>query len=121
MIVLNKKRLRRNLLALLFIVVAAIVVLISQWYFEVNKYHDIEDLNSFRWQRNMNEEEFAQLEQGMTYLEVVEIAKGEGKQTAKDVYAWEDETLLTQSYELQFHDGKLEEMKVIEKHMQSTP
>ncbi len=117
---MNKTRLRRNLLALLFIVVAGILVLLSQWYYEVNKFHDLEDMNSFRWQRYMNEDEFAKLEKGMSYLDVVEIAKGEGEQIKEGVYIWDDEILVTQSYEIQFEDGKLQKKRVIEKRGYST-
>jgi len=119
-ILMNKTRLRRNLLALLFIVIAGIIVLLSQWYFEVNKYHDIEEMNSFRWQKNMNEEEFAKLENGMSYLEVVKVVKGEGKKVKDGVYIWDDEILMTQSYEIHFQDGKLGEKKIIEKRGYST-
>lgn len=119
-ILMNKTRLRRNLLALSFIVIAGIIALLSQWYYEVNKYHDIEDMNSFRWQQYMNEEEFEKLEKGMSYLEVVKVVKGEGKQVKENVYVWDDEILMTQSYELHFKDGKLEDKKVIEKRGYST-
>ena len=115
-----KKRLRRNVFVLLFILLASIIVLLTQWYSEVNKYHDIEDMNAFHWQKHMNKEEFAQLEEGMSYFEVVEVAKGTGEQIAEDVYIWDDELLITQSYEVQFQDGKLEAKKVIEKRGYST-
>ena len=119
-ILVNKTRLRRNSLALLFIIIGGIIVLLSQWYYEVNKYHDIEDINSFRWQQNMNEEEFAKLEEGMSYIEVVKVAKGEGKRVKEGIYMWDDELLMTQSYEVHFLDGKLKEKKVIEKRGYST-
>ncbi|MFC7687598.1 hypothetical protein [Ureibacillus sp. GCM10028918] len=117
---MNKTRFRRNLLALLLIAIAATMVLLSQWYYKVNKYYDIEDLNSFRWQMNMNIEEFEKLEKGMSYLEVVEVAKGKGEPIDDGVYVWDDEILMTQSYEIHFQDGKLEKKKVVEKRGYST-
>ncbi|MEK9199830.1 hypothetical protein ACH0B5_17310 [Ureibacillus sp. 179-F W5.1 NHS] len=112
---MNKKRYRRNLLALLFILITAIAVLFAKWYFEVNQYHDIEDENSYSWQRYMNEDEFTQLEDGMSYSDVVRVAKGRGEKISEDVYIWDDELLLTQSYEIHFQDGKLEQKKIIQK------
>lgn len=114
-ILLNKKRYRRNLLALLFILITATAVFIAKWYFEVNQYHDIEDENSYSWQRYMNEDEFTQLEDGMSYSDVVKVAKGRGEKISEDVYIWDDELLLTQSYEIHFQDGKLEQKKIIQK------
>ncbi len=119
-ILMNKKRLRRNSLALIFILIVGIIVLFSQWYNAVNKYHDIEDMNSFHWQQNMNQEEFEKLEMGMSYLEVVEIVKGEGKLVNEGVYLWDDELLMTQSYEIYFENGKVEKKKIIEKSGYST-
>ncbi|KGR77167.1 hypothetical protein CD33_03380 [Ureibacillus sinduriensis BLB-1 = JCM 15800] len=103
------------MIALLLITIVATIVLISKWYYEVNKYHDITDMNSFRWQMNMNKEEFSKLENGMSYLEVVEVAKGEGELVEEGVYVWKDELLMTQIYEVHFQDGKLEEKRIVEK------
>ncbi|MDN4494998.1 hypothetical protein [Ureibacillus aquaedulcis] len=117
---MNKTRFRRNLIALIVIIIAAIIVLLSKWYYEVNKYHDIADMNSFRWQMNMNIEEFTELEKGMSYLEVVEVAKGEGEPVNDGVYIWKDELLLTQVYEIHFQDGNLKEKRIVEKRGNST-
>lgn len=117
---MNKNRYRRNLLALLFILITAIVVLVSKWYFEVNQYHDIEEENSYSWQRYMNEDEFTKLEDGMSYSDVVQVAKGRGEKLSKDVYIWEDELLLTQAYEIRFQDGKLDQKEIIQKRGYST-
>lgn len=117
---MNKTRLRRNLITLILIIIVATIVLISKWYYEVNKYHDITDMNSFRWQMNMNKEEFSKLEKGMSYLEVVEVAKGEGELVEEGIYVWNDELLMTQIYEIHFQDGKLEEKRIVEKRGYST-
>lgn len=117
---MNKTRLRRNLITLILIIIVATIVLISKWYYEVNKYHDITDMNSFRWQMNMNKDEFSKLEKGMSYLEVVEVAKGEGELVEEGIYVWNDELLMTQIYEIHFQDGKLEEKKIVEKRGYST-
>lgn len=77
-------------------------------------------MNSFHWQQNMNQEEFEKLEMGMSYLEVVEIVKGEGKLVNEGVYLWDDELLMTQSYEIYFENGKVEKKKIIEKSGYST-
>ncbi|QCR33968.1 hypothetical protein [Lysinibacillus sp. SGAir0095] len=117
---MNKTRLRRNILALLFIVIAGIIVLLSQWYHTVNKYHEVEGMNSFRWQQYMNEEEYEKVKNGMSYFEVVKVAKGEGKQVEDGIYVWDDETLMTQSYEIHFQNGNVIEKKVVEKSGYST-
>lgn len=117
---MNKQRYRRNLIALLFIFIVSIIVLIAHWYYQVNKFYDIEDRNAFYWQKHMNEEEFASLEEGMSYMDVVNIANGEGDQLSEEVFVWDDEILVTQAYEIHFKDGELEHKKVIEKRGYST-
>lgn len=104
----------------MMIVLSSSVVLLMQWYNEVNQYHDIERQNAYHWQKYMNEEEFAQVEPGMSYLDIVKLAKGEGERVTDQVYRWKDELLLTQSYELHFRDGKLEAKKVIKNRGYST-
>ncbi|MGE7844051.1 hypothetical protein ACQKNX_25130 [Lysinibacillus sp. NPDC093712] len=75
---------------------------------------DIEESNSYHWQKNMNENEFKQLQQGMSYMEVVEIAGGSPSETIKsDYYRWNDEILLTQAYIVQFKDNQLVNKEVI--------
>ncbi|HWK23961.1 MAG TPA: hypothetical protein VNS08_13090 [Ureibacillus sp.] len=110
-----RRRLRRNVIALFFIIIAGSIALLTDWYNTVNKYYEIEDMNTFQWQKNMNEEEYAKLEKGMSYLEVVEVVKGTGKQVEEGIYIWEDEILLTQGYEIHFNDGKLENKKIFKK------
>ena len=68
----------------------------------------------------MNEEEFNELKEGMSYIEVVRVARGEGKKVASDTYEWPDEQLITQAYELKFKNDRLLEKKIIEKHGHST-
>ncbi len=68
----------------------------------------------------MNEEEFNKLEEGMSYIEVVKVAGGEGKEVASNTYEWVDEQLMTQAYEIKFENDKLLEKKIIEKRGHST-
>ena len=82
---------------------------------EVNAVYHIEDTNSFVWQKYMNEDEFNKLENGMTYMDVVEIAKGRGEQIKDNVFIWNDELLITKAYEVHFVDDRLVEKKVIKK------
>ena len=80
----------------------------------------IEDQNAYEWQKYMNEDEFNQLEVGMAYMEVVEIAGGAGIEMDTSIYEWGDEILLTQAYLISFQDGKLTEKKIIEKRGNSS-
>lgn len=82
---------------------------------EVNAVYNLEDSNSFEWQKYMNEEEFNKLEKGMSYMEVVEIAKGRGKQIEENVFLWNDELLLTKGYEVYFEEDRLVEKKIVKK------
>ena len=62
----------------------------------------------------MNEHEFEQLQQGMSYMEVVEIAGGNASEMIRsDYYRWNDEILLTQAYIVQFKDNQLVSKEVI--------
>lgn len=75
---------------------------------------DIEESNSYHWQKNMNENEFAQLKQGMTYMDVVKIAGGDASEMIENnYYRWNDEILMTQAYIVQFKDDKLVNKEVI--------
>ena len=80
-----------------------------------NKVAKIEESNAFIWQKYMNEEEFEQLEEGMSYMEVVEIARGGGEQLDDSTFIWLDELLMTQAYEVYFEDEQLVEKRRIEK------
>lgn len=80
-----------------------------------NKVIKIEESNAFIWQKYMNEEEFEQLEQGMSYMEVVEIAHGGGEQLDDNTFIWLDERLMTQGYEVSFEDEQLVKKRRIEK------
>ena len=115
-----KSRYRRNLFVLIFIVIAGLTVLIYQLYMDVNRYYNIEELNSYEWQRYMNEEEFEELKTGMTYLEVVEVAKGRGEWADDSVYEWKDELLMTQAYVIRFQSGKLISKEIVNKRGYST-
>lgn len=61
----------------------------------------------------MNQTEFEQLKEGMTYLEVIEIAGGPGEKVRDNHYRWDDEILLTQAYIVQFKDEKLLSKEII--------
>ena len=80
-----------------------------------NKIAKIEDSNAFIWQKYMNEEEFEKLEEGMSYMEVVEIVRGRGEQLDENTFIWLDELLMTQAYEVYFEDEQLVEKRRIEK------
>lgn len=85
-----------------------------------NEIVDIEMSNEFSWQKFMNEEEFNELKEGMSYIEVVRVAGGEGKKVASNTYEWVDELLMTQAYELKFENDELVEKKIVEKRGHST-
>ena len=80
-----------------------------------NKIAKIEDSNAFIWQKYMNEEEFEKLEEGMSYMEVVEIVRGRGEQLDENTFIWLDELLMTQAYEVNFENEQLVEKRRIEK------
>lgn len=81
----------------------------------MNAFYHIEDSNAFSWQKNMNEEEFEQLKKGMTYLDVVHIAKGRGQQINDHKFIWNDELLFTKAYEITFEENRLVDKKIIKK------
>lgn len=81
---------------------------------------NVEDDNKYEWQKYMNEEEFSQLEQGMSYMEVVKIAGGAGTEIEPNVYEWQDEILMTQGYIVYFEEDQLIKTEVIEKRGSST-
>lgn len=76
---------------------------------------NIENQNTYEWQKYMNEGEYRQLKPGMSYMEVVKIAGGAGVEIDISVYEWRDEILLTQAYVIYFKDGKLIDTEIIEK------
>ncbi len=84
----------------------------------VDRIIEIEESNTYHWQRNMNQAEFEQLKKDMTYLEVVEIVGGAGEKTKNNHYRWDDEILLTQAYIVQFKDDKLisKEVMIVKGH-----
>ena len=90
-----------------------------------NKIANIEDDNNFLWQRYMNECEFNDLKKGFSYMEVVEIAGGVGElidedsETGRQVYAFPDELLLTQAYEITFINDQLTRKRIVERHGKS--
>ncbi|MFJ8237883.1 hypothetical protein ACIQ34_19500 [Ureibacillus sp. NPDC094379] len=115
-----RQRYRRGILVLIFIVIMNLILLLFNYITEVNAMYDIEESNNFRWQKFMSEDEFNQLEQGMSYKEVVEVAKGRGEPISEGVFVWNDEWVMTMAYEIHFDDGKLLDKKIIEKRGYST-
>lgn len=85
-----------------------------------NELITIEDSNAYEWQKYMNETEYEQLTEGMTYLEVAKIAGGQGKQQKENVFIWQDEILMTQEYEIEFKDSKLVSKRIVKKRGHST-
>ncbi|MGM9949332.1 MAG: hypothetical protein ACI33P_04370 [Lysinibacillus sp.] len=85
-----------------------------------NEMINIEDSNTYAWQKYMNEKEFDQLKEGMTYMEVVEIARGPGEMVDDHTYVWPDELIITQAYEVEFKDDRLVDKRIIEKRGEST-
>lgn len=81
---------------------------------------EIEEKNSYSWQKYMNEEEFNQLEKGMTYMDVVRIAGGAGKEIETGIYEWSDELLLTRGYLIQFKKDALIKTEIIQRKGNST-
>lgn len=81
-----------------------------------NKIAEIEAENHYEWQKYMNKDEYEQLEEGMSYMDVVSVAKGEGVQLNEQIYYWPDEIVLTHVYEIKFKDNKLVEKKIVERH-----
>ncbi|WP_107951636.1 hypothetical protein [Lysinibacillus parviboronicapiens] len=79
----------------------------------IDRIIEIEESNTYHWQKNMNQTEFEQLKEGMTYLEVIEIAGGHGEKVRDNHYRWDDEILLTQAYIVQFKDEKLLSKEII--------
>lgn len=75
----------------------------SQW----NPIIKIEESNQYYWQQYMNEDEFNKLKEGMSYMEVVEVARGAGEKEANQHFIWRDELLMTQIYEIHFEDNQL--------------
>ena len=68
---------------------------------------DIENTNQYSWQRYMNATEFEQLQEGMTYMEVVEIVRGAEQKKEDGKYIWHDERLMTTAYAITFGQDKL--------------
>ncbi|MGN7118651.1 hypothetical protein [Lysinibacillus odysseyi] len=85
-----------------------------------NKMIDIEDSNTYAWQKYMNEDEFNQLTEGMSYMEVVKVAKGPGEQIDGQTYIWPDELLITRAYEIKFKDNQLVDKRIVQKRGEST-
>nr|WP_106781567.1 hypothetical protein [Lysinibacillus timonensis] len=102
-----RRKLQQKLYVIYFIIVANLFIFVVNYNYETNKFYYIEDTNHFRWQKFMNEEEFNQLEDGMSYMEVVQVAKGRGEQITDHTFMWKDEILLTQSYILTFNEDQL--------------
>ena len=81
---------------------------------------EIESNNEYAWQKYMNEEEFNEIKEGMTYIEVVRVVGGEGEKVEAGIYEWPDEQIMTKAYELKFKEDKLVEKKIVEKRGNSS-
>ncbi|MEK4427283.1 hypothetical protein [Solibacillus sp. FSL K6-1523] len=81
----------------------------------VDEMTEIEEQNTYRWQRYMNEDEYNKLEKGMTYIDVVKIAGGPGVENNESIYEWNDEILLTKGYQIHFEDGKLIRTEIVKR------
>lgn len=75
---------------------------------------EIEEKNKYHWQKYMNQKEFDRLEEGMSYLEVVESAGGSGEIVQNNSYQWRDEILMTQAYVIVFKGDQLLSKEVVE-------
>ncbi|MEK5186637.1 hypothetical protein [Solibacillus sp. FSL W7-1324] len=76
---------------------------------------EIEESNTYVWQKYMNEDEYEKVKEGMSYLDVVRISGGAGQKINKDTYEWNDEILLTKGYRLKFNDEVLVKKEVVER------
>ena len=81
---------------------------------------EIEEKNRYIWQKYMNEEEYEKIVEGMSYLEVVRITGGAGKETKANTFEWNDELLLTKGYRLIFEEDALVKKEIIERRGNST-
>lgn len=76
---------------------------------------EIEESNTYVWQKYMNEEEYEKVKEGMSYLEVVRISGGAGQEIDNGTYEWNDEILLTKGYRLKFEEDVLVKKEVVER------
>lgn len=113
---MTSKKLQQKIHVLCFIVVTNLVLFIYHFTYETNKFYDIEDTNAFRWQKYMNEDEYHQLQEGMTYMDVVNIAKGRGEQLTEQSFMWKDEQSLKKSYIITFHEDRLVGKLIYNRH-----
>lgn len=81
---------------------------------------EIEEKNMYSWQKYMNEQEYGKIEEGMSYLEVVRITGGAGKETNANTFEWNDELLLTKGYRLIFEEDALIKKEIVERRGNST-
>lgn len=63
----------------------------------------------------MNEDEFNQLEKDMSYIDVVRIVGGAGKEIDVGIYEWNDEILLTRGYQIHFKENRLVKKEIVER------
>ena len=115
---MNKKALYRLFPYLAACLFFLLLVLIATSY--EDEILVIEEKNIYSWQRYMNEDEYNLLEKNMSYMEVVRIAGGAGKEIAADTYEWNDEILLTRGYKVQFKENQLVKKEIVERRGHST-
>lgn len=75
---------------------------------------EVEEKNEYHWQKYMNQKEFDSLEEGMSYLEVVENVGGSGEVIKNKSYQWRDEILMTQAYVIVFKNNQLLSKEIVE-------
>lgn len=76
---------------------------------------EIEESNTYAWQKYMNDKEYEEVKEGMSYLEVVQISGGAGQEIDNGTYEWNDEILLTKGYRLKFENDVLVKKEVVER------
>lgn len=81
----------------------------------VDEITEIEERNTYRWQRYMNENEYSKLVKGMNYIDVVKIVGGPGVKMNESIYEWNDEILLTKGYQIHFENGELIRTEIVKR------
>lgn len=67
----------------------------------------IEEKNTYRWQKYMNQEEYDSLKEGMSYMDVVRAAGGGAEDQGNGKFLWHDEQIITKAYIIEFKEDKL--------------
>ena len=105
---------------LIYLTISLIFLLLLIYTSYGNEILEIEEKNEYSWQKYMNEDEYNQLQKGMSYMDVVRIVGGAGKEINSDIYEWSDELLLTKGYQIQFKNDRLVKKEIEERQGYST-